>query len=125
MSSGKSPRKDHIYTLPLKIVPKIAPPLAYLFPLQPAAFPILCELFSSEEPIASVMTLIVWLALRARRPADGCGYEDNGGLPVGLARGSAGGRKLLERLWVSEWKESSEGSGEGGAVQGQAAPLVV
>lgn len=34
--------------------------------------------------------------------------------PLPGARGSAGGRKLLERLWVSEWKESSEGHWGGG-----------
>lgn len=34
--------------------------------------------------------------------------------PLPGARGSAGGRKLLERLRVSEWKESSEGQWRGG-----------
>lgn len=66
--------------LPLKTVPKIAPTLAYLFlPIQPPS-PYCMSCFpprNQSEPIASVMALIVWLAQRTRKPADGCGYEDN------------------------------------------------
>lgn len=39
-------------------------------------------------------------------------------------RGSAGGRKPLERLRVSEWKESSGGQVPGLPAPGRAAPAV-
>lgn len=45
-------------------------------------------------------------------------------LPAG-DRGSAGGRKPLERLRASEWKESSEGQVPGLPAQGQAASAAV